>query len=110
LWERANQRVVEETAYLGAVAAAHLGKWADALEEFRKVNVSLRHPAPLYGQAVSLVALGEIQEAKKIFFQLKSAAPSSARKLEELIRHHTGIRKILADKVDPDLLETFVFV
>lgn len=110
LWERANQRVVEETAYLGAVAAAHLGKWADALEEFRKVHVSLRHPAPLYGQAVSLVALGEIQEAKKIFFQLKSAAPSSARKLEELIRHHTGIRKILADKVDPDLLETFVFV
>ncbi|MGC9371928.1 MAG: tetratricopeptide repeat protein [Thermovirgaceae bacterium] len=110
LWERANKRVVEETAYLGAVAAAHLGKWADALDEFRKVYVSLRHPAPLYGQAVSLVALGEVTEARKLSLQLKSGAPASARKLEDLIRHHTGIRKILADKVDPGLLETFVFV
>lgn len=110
LWERADRKLVQETAYLGAVAAAHLGKWTEALEEFRKVYISLRHPAPLYGQAVSLVALGEIQEAKKIFFQLKAAAPSSARKLEDLIRRHTGIRKILADKVDPGLLETFVFV
>ncbi|MGC9490234.1 MAG: tetratricopeptide repeat protein [Thermovirgaceae bacterium] len=110
LWERANRRVVEETAYLGAVAAAHLGKWADALEEFRKVHVSLMHPAPLYGQAVSFVALGEVTEARKLSLQLKSGAPASARKLEELIRHHTGFRKILADKVDPDLLETFVFV
>jgi tetratricopeptide (TPR) repeat protein len=110
LWERADRKLVEETAYLGAVAAAHLGKWAEALEGFRKVYMSLRHPAPLYGQAVSLVALGEIQEAKKIYLQLKSAAPSSARKLEDLIRRHTGIRKILADKVDPGLLETFVFV
>ncbi len=110
LWERANKRVVEETAYLGAVAAAHLGKWAEALEEFRKVYVSLRHPAPLYGQAVSLVALGEASEARKLSLQLKSGAPASTRKLEDLIRHHTGIRKILADKVDPGLLDTFIFV
>ncbi len=110
LWERADKKVVEETAYLGAVAAAHLGKWTEALEGFRKAYVSLRHPAPLYGQAVSLVALGEIAEARKLSLQLKSGAPASARKLEELIRNHTGIRKILADKVDPGLLETFVFV
>lgn len=110
LWERAEKRVVDETAYLGAVAAARLGRWTEALEEFRRVYVSLRHPAPLYGQAVCLVALGEVQEAKKIQLQLKPAAPASARKLEDLVHKHSGFRKILADKVDPELLDTFVFV
>jgi len=110
LWERADKRIVEETAYLGAIATARLGKWTEALEEFRKVYISLRHPAPLYGQAVSLVALGEVDQAKRIFLQLKSAAPASAKKLEDLIRDHSGFRRFLAEKVDPGLLETFVFI
>mgnify|MGYP000859496818 FL=1 len=107
LWERQTRRPLEEAGYMTAIAEAHLGDWAAARDGFRRSASSLRHPGPVFSLGVSLVALGKIDEARVILTQLKPASAVLATKLEELIVQNVGIRKMLADPVDPVLLDLY---
>jgi tetratricopeptide (TPR) repeat protein len=107
MWERQTKRPLEETGYLVAISAAHLGDWAAAMDGFRKSASALRHPGPTFSLGVSLVALGKIDEARVIQAQLKPASAILSGKLEELIAQNSGIRKMLADPVDPALLDLY---
>ena len=105
MWERQTRRPLEEAGYLAAISEAHLGDWAAARDGFRKSVSALRHPGPVFSLGVSLVALGKIDEARVIQAQLKPASAILSGKLEELIAQNSGIRKMLADPVDPALLD-----
>ncbi|HON33602.1 MAG: AAA family ATPase [Thermovirgaceae bacterium] len=107
LWERQTRRPLEEAGYMTAIAEAHLGDWTAAKDGFRRSASSLRHPGPVFSLGVSLVALGKIDEARVILTQLKPASAVLAAKLEELIAQNVGIRKMLADPVDPVLLDLY---
>ncbi|MEA3507866.1 MAG: tetratricopeptide repeat protein, partial [Synergistota bacterium] len=109
VWERQSKRPAEESHYLEAVCQAHLGEWVSALDLFRRASGALSHPAALFGQGVALVALSEVESAWSVLSQLRPASEAAARKLELLIQSNSGIRKILADPVDPGLLDPFVF-
>jgi len=109
LWERQTRRPAEESHYLEAVCQAHLGDWVSALELFRKASGALQHPAALFGQGLALVALSEAESAAGVLQKLGSHSEAAAGKLETLIQSNSGIRKILADPVDPGLLDPFVF-
>jgi hypothetical protein len=110
LWERQARRSREEAGYLASIADAHLGDWGAAREGFRKSASSLRHPGPVFALGVSLVALGKIDEAKVIQTQLKASSSTLSKKLEELIAQNSGIRKMLADPVDPGILVLFATI
>ncbi|HOC82173.1 MAG TPA: hypothetical protein PKI39_04105, partial [Synergistales bacterium] len=107
LWERQTRRPLEEAGYMTAIAEAHLGDWAAARDGFRRSASCLRHPGPVFSLGVSLVALGKIDEARVILTQLKPASAVLATRLEELIAQNVGIRKMLADPVDPVLLDLY---
>lgn len=110
LWERQVRRSREEASYLASIADAHLGDWSAAREGFRKSASTLRHPGPVFALGVSLVALGKIDEAKVIQTQLKASSSTLAKKLEELITQNSGIRRMLADPVDPAILVLFATI
>jgi len=110
LWERQIKRPREEAAYLAAIAEAHLGNWAAAREAFRRSASALRHPGPVFAFGVSMVATGNIDEARKISTQIQMTSPSLSRKLDELITQNSGIRKMMADPVDPGILDLYAFI
>lgn len=105
LWERQLKRPMDESAYLSYLAEAHLGNWASASDGFLKIAPILKHAGPYFALGVSMVALGNIDEAKRILAQLQMTSPALSRKLEELINRNSGIRKIMADPVDPGILD-----
>jgi tetratricopeptide (TPR) repeat protein len=110
LWERQIKRPREEAAYLAAVAEAHLGNWAGAREGFRRSASALRHPGPVFAFGVSMVATGNIDEARRIASQIQMSSPSLSHKLDELIIQNSGIRKMMADPVDPGILDLYAFI
>lgn len=110
MWERQARRSREEAGYMASIAEAHLGDWSAARDGFRRSASNLRHPGPVFALGVSLVALGKIDEAKVIQGQLRSSSVNLSKKLEELIVQNSGIRKMLADPVDPGLLDLYAII
>jgi len=110
MWERQARRSREEAGYMASIAEAHLGDWSAARDGFRRSASNLRHPGPVFALGVSLVALGKIDEAKVIQGQLRSTSANLSRRLEELIVQNSGIRKMLADPVDPGLLDLYAII
>ncbi|MDO9508548.1 MAG: AAA family ATPase [Thermovirgaceae bacterium] len=110
LWERQLKKPKEEAAYLASMADAHLGDWAAARDGFKRSASVLRHPGPYFALGVSLVASGNIDEAKRVLTQIQAASPSLSNKLEVLITQNSGIRKMMADPVDPGILDPFAFI
>ena len=84
-----------------------MGNWASARDGFLTIAPVLRHPGPYFALGVSLVALGDIDEARRILAQMQMSSPSLARKLDDLIIQNSGIRKMMADPVDPGILDNF---
>ena len=109
LWELQDGKLKEELEYLAGVAAAHMKKWENALEHFKRSHTVLLHPVTLYAVAVSQVALGRVEEARRISFQL-NAAPTLKKKVDELIKQNTGLRKLIAEPVRAELLDAFAFI
>jgi len=107
LWERQLKRPREETLYHSALAEAHLGNWVSARDGLLKIAPVLRHPGPYFALGVSLVALGNIDEARRILAQIQMSSPVLSRKLEDLITQNSGIRKMMADPVEPSILDNF---
>ena len=110
LWERQLVRPREEAAYLLSMADAHLGDWPAACDGFKRSAAVLRHPGSYFALGVSLVATGNIEEAKLVPGQIQISSPPLSRKLEVLITQNRGLRKMMADPVDPGILDPFIFI
>lgn len=107
LWERQLKRPMNEASYLASLAEAHLGNWSTARDGFMNIAPTLRHPGPYFALGVSLVALGNIEEARRVLTQIQMTSTGLSGKLEELITQNSGIRKIMADPVEPGILDNF---
>jgi len=109
LWELQDGKLKEELEYLAGIAAAHMKRWDLALEHFKRSHTVLLHPVTLYAMAVSMIALGRVDEAKRLSFQL-NAAPILKKKVDELVKQNTGLRKLVAEPVSAEILDAFAFV
>lgn len=107
LWERQLKRSRQEAAFHSSLAEAHLGNWASARDGFLTIAPVLRHPGPYFALGVSLVALGDIEEARRVLAQIKMSSPALSRRLEDLVTQNSGIRKMMADPVDPAIIDNF---
>lgn len=107
IWERQARRTKDEGAYLAAIADAHMGDWSSARDGFTKTAPVLRQPGPYFAAGVSHVVLGSMEEARRVLAQIQMTSPSLSRKLEELITQNSGLRKMMADPIDPEILDLY---
>jgi hypothetical protein len=109
LWELQDGKLKEELEYLAGIAAAHMKRWETALEHFKRSHTVLLHPVTLYAMAVSMIALGRVNEAKRLSFQL-NAAPTLKKKVDDLVKQNTGLRKLIAEPISAEVLDAFAFI
>lgn len=110
LWEHQLKRPMDEAAYYASMAEAHLGNWSSAMDGFMRTAPILKRPGPYFALGVSLVALGNIEEARRILAQIQMTSTALSRKLEELIIQNSGIRKMMADPVEPGILDNYAMI
>jgi hypothetical protein len=72
--------------FVAGQAAVESGRWADAVDDFRRAYQLSRVPAALYNVGFALRALGRHREARDVFTQLLSRHPDTDATLREEAR------------------------